>query len=505
MIMRIIAYLRSWFILVFRRQPISAVAPSVTPPPIEPPPIFAPRPAKWVKRARVERKASVERPHEPAEEKPKREKRPPPPMRHDDPEQWGQYYFRDAILDQLETYFFYLDRMKSRDPDAYHLHRQTGIHIMPQSAVQTFDKWRNDRQAAELSAWWKEHRPGFGAVAYGITDESKKLEEITFAEISPERLKARTEPSLLQARRQNDRAPGLAFITGLSESEKQRQAQDGVKPLGILWVPKFIYFYKFSTPDPTVERVPAGNDVYKMVVYWDRLISEETTSKKQRINARRRTGAQEYAVCVERHTGNVRVLKILFNDSKTMVCRRGKSRGKIFRIPGKHWSIGANEAMYWAVGAPFAPEDVLRRTFIEAALMYEHAALGSMVRVNVEKGSLNAVFGVEIKRTSYFFKDREITLNADGKTAKIFHIVRPHQRKTKHGTADVTLHFRGLRKFEWAGYQVSITIPGRDHFHVPEFDVGMEGVKKRGRRYIGMRAFGSSLRGYINKGFGGRA
>jgi hypothetical protein len=31
-------------------------------------------------------------------------------------EEYGQYYFRDQILDQLDHYFIYLKRMKARDP-----------------------------------------------------------------------------------------------------------------------------------------------------------------------------------------------------------------------------------------------------------------------------------------------------------------------------------------------------------------------------------------------------
>ena len=51
----------------------------------------------------------------------------------------------------------------------------------------------------------------------------------------------------------------------------------------------------------------------------------------------------------------------------------------------------------------------------------------------------------------------------------IFHIVRAHVRKTGQ---KVKFHFRGLREFIWAGYRVSITVPGRDHFIATDFDVG---------------------------------
>ena len=33
-------------------------------------------------------------------------------------------------------------------------------------------------------------------------------------------------------------------------------------------------------------------------------------------------------------------------------------------------------------------------------------------------------------------------------------------------------HHRGEREFNWAGYQISITVPGRDHVPLQEFNVG---------------------------------
>ena len=60
-------------------------------------------------------------------------------------------------------YFIYLRRMKRGDKDAYDLHRQIGIQIMPQSALETFEKWRTDFEFQELSDWWVNNRPAFGA------------------------------------------------------------------------------------------------------------------------------------------------------------------------------------------------------------------------------------------------------------------------------------------------------------------------------------------------------
>ena len=161
-----------------------------------------------------------------------------------------------------------------------------------------------------------------------------------------------------------------------------------------------------------------------------------------------------------------------------------------FSIPYTHWGIADVAGAYGRLDMP--PEDYLCRVFMEAALMYESAALGSMVRITATKGKLTATFGVDVKRMSYFFSDRDVVLNSKGSTARIFHIVRAHTRKDG---STVPFHFRGLRQFEWAGHQINITVPGRDHAPLPEFDVGSvdmsdeEAKQKRAIRGAGIANF----------------
>jgi hypothetical protein len=66
--------------------------------------------------------------------------------------------------------------------------------------------------------------------------------------------------------------------------------------------------------------------------------------------------------------------------------------------------------------------------------------------------------------------------------------------------------FRGERDFDWAGYHVKITIPGRDHFLLNEFDVGMsdeEYFVNRDEDAIGAAATAELLHGWIDDGLGG--
>jgi hypothetical protein len=68
--------------------------------------------------------------------------------------------------------------------------------------------------------------------------------------------------------------------------------------------------------------------------------------------------------------------------------------------------------------------------------------------------------------------------------------------------------FRGLDQFEWAGYRVKITIPGRDHFPLNEFDVGMsdeEYFVDSGEKSINAAETAELLHKWMNDGVLGRS
>ena len=419
-----------------------------------------PRRAKWVK-------PKGERPAPKPSTKSERKPRAPRPkvLSDEDPEKWGQFYFRDAILDQLDVYFTYLKRMKHGDREEYELHRRLGIQIMPGSAINAFSDWRKSGEMDELDTWWKENRPSFGAVSYGIDQYGLEEESINTVDISPEDAKLLS----LEANPFPKSHGRLACLTGGDNTIKSPTTGEMIKT-ELIWVPKFIYFTKYKRPPPEIQRISEG-DVYQMTVYWDRI---DNRSKKWQ-KTHKGGVPHDYAVCVERGTAKVRVLNMLIKSRIALRHRSGRGRGETFYIPSTHWGVPL-DCLRWAVGRHDAsPEDYLRRVFIETALMYQSSVLGSMVRIEVKKGDLVATFGVEIKRMAYFFKDRDVKLNQLGSTARIFHIVRPHVRK--NGTS-VKMHFRGLREFEWAGYKVSISVPVRDHFSLPEVDFGAKSILK---------------------------
>jgi hypothetical protein len=53
-------------------------------------------------------------------------------------------------------------------------------------------------------------------------------------------------------------------------------------------------------------------------------------------------------------------------------------------------------------------------------------------------------------------------------------MVKPHTRTLRDGSIKhMGFSFRGERDFERAGYRVRISVPGRDHFILNEFDIGV--------------------------------
>jgi hypothetical protein len=476
--------------------------PLIEPEPAPPLPIMRPPPeaeflptrrARWVKPKGERPKPSPSI----AEPKPKAPAQPrPKPQRvaaENDPEQWGQYYFRDAILDQLDNYWIYLRRMKNGDGDSYDLLKQVGIQLVPPSATKRFDQWREGGTLTELSPWWLKNLPAFGAVAYGFDDVAKHADDALVGDTRNERRGNRFDAEDSEALRNR---PGLFTPSSYRYDKKEMD-----RP-AIWWTPRFLYFTKYKRPPADVQPVEGGH-VYLMTVYWDR--ADKAPSKAWK---KRRGGVpQTYATWVDPR-GKVHVIKSRISERVELKHwskgpRGGKGVGKIC-FTYSRWMI-PDRYLNWA-HRPLGyvePEEYLRRLFIEAASLYESAALGSMVRVAVGKNDLTAVFGVEIKRTPYFFKDRDIVLNDKGTRKRIFHIVRPHVRKD--GTA-VEMHFRGETDFTWAGYHVSITVPGRDHFPVPEFNIAAidsDRWEKADGRPVHNKEMARKLNAWIEQGLGG--
>lgn len=170
-------------------------------------------------------------------------------------------------------------------------------------------------------------------------------------------------------------------------------------------------------------------------------------------------------------------------------------------IPVKQWANSIyleHLALDWNDANPDRPkrtaDDVARYIFALAANTIENATAG--IQVRVKKDNLCAMFNIDMLRTPYFFKDRNKVVNENGVTKRICHVVRPHTRKNGQ---HVKWHTKGLKKFEWNGYDVHITIPDRDHNAVNEMQAdGYEVDGATPKDFITMPKLGKLVGDYLD-------
>jgi hypothetical protein len=350
---------------------------------------------------------------------------------------YGTFNFRDTILRQLDRYWVYIERMKRHDPDAYGFYKQLGASIRPYLAT-----WSN------FKIHIKKYRD----------DELEKYK----AEIVLSPWFKRHYPSF-----------GCVCV-GTNPLDEERERTD-LK--GNLWTPKFMYFTRIlSDPWPWYVQPVHGGRLYLLTVWWDRPDHPKTRHKWGVPN--------EFPIWISDDGNTIRALKTRETD-------RGSIRSEYdWRIPYAYTA--------WAKQYGLTAQLHLTHMFAVVARDVEQSYYATC-RVEVSKGELTAVFGIEPTRIPYFFRDRDVTLTKNGRRERIFHVVRPHVRGD--GTA-VPMKFRGLREFEWAGYHVSITVPGRDHFLLQEFDVPAVVLKRKSARGKTESEVAAWLKEKIKSGFG---
>jgi hypothetical protein len=226
---------------------------------------------------------------------------------------------------------------------------------------------------------------------------------------------------------------------------------------------RFVYFRKLERPGHDIQRAGLGT-VYRCHIYWD-------DNKDKKLNAERGHGfGADFAVLVT-PDGQVHALRMRQSKPQTIRHKRGRDRGHTSQVTHQHWALPDIEAAH---GLSVAERIV--SLFCMTMNFWAQAAQSSMIRVTATKGALVMPFVVDILRTPDFFRDRE-PVTIDGKTRRIFHIVRAHVRHTKRGDVGIKTHFAGLRRFRWNGYDIAISVPGREHVDLAEMSVGAcEGV-----------------------------
>lgn len=220
---------------------------------------------------------------------------------------------------------------------------------------------------------------------------------------------------------------------------------------GIL-TPRFLYFQKMKRPWFVQ---PFKGDVYDVTMFYDNPDIEK------------RAHPIHYYIGVDADANMVPLRWLDLED--VIIQRRHVFTKKKWRPPPK--SINPERE-----GAPGLIE-----MFVMITDAFENSQ-GAEVRVACEKGGLVAAFGVEMKRTAYFFRDRSSNTNK-----RIFHVVRPHERAYKSGkTAMIKFHFRGIRDFMWNGYKVHVTVPGLHHNLLGDLNAGQIFLKPGQREPRGM-------------------
>jgi len=331
-------------------------------------------------------------------------------------EQGGTFYFKNDILDQLADYFVIIRRMRRCDPEGYAIFSKIGATVLPEASVTA---------SYELPPTWRnpKDRPTFAAIWLG-PDDAKK-----------DRYGRRSVPT------------------------------------------KFITLQRVDRPPRTIETAPGTT--YDVREYIDTNRLNEYPMRMAKI-LRKAGLAFQYHVAID-DNGEVRLLKELhtrYNVIRPCTQKRGPDGKKIhrpkdrneMRLPYQHFGYREIvEDVYrdylkfrkedGRKGAPKSIEQWASTNFIITANLSISSATG--IRVSVRHGDDTAVFAVDMKRSAYFFRDRDVTaLATDGRRKRIFHIVRPHVRA--NGQV-VKMHFRGIRDFTWNEYKVHVAIEDLHH------------------------------------------
>lgn len=104
-------------------------------------------------------------------------------------------------------------------------------------------------------------------------------------------------------------------------------------------------------------------------------------------------------------------------------------------------------------------------------------------QVSTRKNKSRITFCISGGEQKFFFKDRDKTaIASDGKRKRIVHFVREHRRSNGQMVKE---HLRGIRRFIWHGYEISIIIP---QFHLTAYGFDVPAVDEEdmviGQKYL---------------------
>jgi hypothetical protein len=333
---------------------------------------------------------------------------------------------KQSILDQLDDNTKILGRMKTFFPIEYGLYSQVGAVIVPHE-----DPFicTSELITEPVSPWFNKARPAFGAVVTGDPHDHTK-----------------GKGHILSAR-----------ITHFLKIEG----------------PKDMHRQMFRRGHPAMQPIASSSDLYIFTLYYDERDWAKLFPKKSRDDWKlakfyERAFAIELPIELTKD-GCARPLKI--QRDRFLDCPRSKQAGySDVRRTVKKWDYQFTKEFIAALKTDFqfTPETYILMEIGLCLRCFEEAN-ASMIQVRAAKNDICTLINVNVEDTPDFFNDREDVI-VDGVKKRIFHIVRPHERVVRNKTALVHLHFRGLRQFVWNGYAIEISVPGRDHFDINDFN-----------------------------------
>lgn len=212
--------------------------------------------------------------------------------------------------------------------------------------------------------------------------------------------------------------------------------------------PRFVYFKKMARPPHNVQQINRGV-LYMMTAFF-------AHSEREGFGI-----PCEFPILID--GTDVRPLLMLTQHTQTIRHRRdANGEGRTTTIKHQRWGVSP-DLVEWAAEHKRNPVEMAGYLFKQMASQFTHTA-NQTIRVEARDRNTSAVFVVDILRTPQFFADREKVKTAGGRTAPIFHIVRPHVRTLRNGKQiGIKAHFSGVSRFTWNGFHINITVPGKDH------------------------------------------
>ena len=113
--------------------------------------------------------------------------------------------------------------------------------------------------------------------------------------------------------------------------------------------------------------------------------------------------------------------------------------------------------------------------------------------VVVKKNGERVTFGINDKDTAYYFKNRDKVVSENGVTKRIVHYVREHNRVRDGKETTIKEHIRGLREFNWNGYQCNVVSPRLENKTAATFDVPGDDIEENQEKMVYLSKVGKML------------